>query len=95
MAIKVLIRRNVPGSVEPQLATLLKELRVLTTGQKGYISGETFYRCDREGESLVISTWQSADDWREWVISSQRQALQKKIDDLLGQKTVYEIYEYA
>ncbi len=69
--------------------------KTVTTGRKGYISGETFFRCDREGESLVISTWQSADDWRQWVLSGERQALQKKIDTLLGEETIYEIYEYS
>ena len=60
----------------------------------GYISGETLKRLDKPGESLVISTWQNADDWREWVLTKERSELQDKIDELLGEKTEYEIYQY-
>lgn len=95
MAVKVLIRRNVSDDKLTELSGLLRELRTLTTNRKGYISGETFDRFDKPGESLVVSTWQSADDWREWVLSPERQALQGKIDVLLGGETTYEIFAYA
>ncbi len=94
MAVKVLIKRNITKDNEQKLSGLLRELRTLTTNRKGYISGETFSRLDKPGESLVVSTWQSADDWREWVLSPERQSLQGKIDELLGVETSYEIYEY-
>ncbi len=95
MAVKVLIRRKMTGANELELSALLRELRTLTTNRKGYISGETFSRLDKEGESLVVSTWQSADDWRDWVLSPERQSLQGKIDILLGVETMYEIYQYS
>ncbi|MBM9512686.1 antibiotic biosynthesis monooxygenase family protein [Desulfogranum marinum] len=95
MAVKVLIRRNMSEDKQPELSKLLRELRTLTTNRKGYISGETFDRFDKPGESLVVSTWQSADDWREWVLSPERQAIQTKIDALLGEETTYEIFEYS
>jgi heme-degrading monooxygenase HmoA len=62
--------------------------------QSGYISGETFKRVDRPGENLVISTWQSMDDWRVWVLCDERRGAQEKIDYLLGEKTDYEVYKY-
>ncbi len=95
MAVKVLIRRKMAQDVEQELSGLLRKLRALTTSRKGYISGETFSRADKEGESLVVSTWQSAEDWRNWVLSEERKELQGKIDQLLGEETVYEIYEYS
>lgn len=95
MAVKVLIRRKVSEDKQQELSTLLRELRTLTTNRKGYISGETYDRFDNPGESLVVSTWQSADDWREWVLSPERQVLQSKIDQLLGEETTYEIYQYS
>jgi len=94
MAVKILIKRKVAGNKTDELARLLKNLRILTMSQPGYISGETLTRIDRPGESLVISTWESADTWREWVLSKERCELQEKIDALLGEKTEYEIYEY-
>ena len=95
MAVKILIRRKVPESHAASLVKLLKDLRVATTKQPGYISGETFKRVDRPEEFLVISTWQSSDDWRRWVASDVRKEIQGRVDMLLGFETTYEIWEYA
>ena len=92
MAVKIFIKRQVAEDKEKDLTLLLTELRTLTMKQPGYISGETLRRFDKPGETLVISTWQSVDDWREWVLSKERTELQDKIDLLLGEKTEYEIY---
>jgi len=94
MAVKIIIKRIVPQNKAEALKPLLQKLRNLAMQQPGYISGETFKRIDRPGESLVVSTWQSMDDWRKWVLSDERQGTQAKIDYLLGEKTDYEIYMY-
>ena len=94
MAVKVFIKRKVAADeLAPKLEALLRKMRVLTLNRKGYISGETFNRLDQPGVSLVISTWQSMDDWREWTLSKERCELQEQIDKLLGQPTTYEIFE--
>ena len=93
MTVKILIKRKVSQHQSEELGRLLTQMRVLTMGQRGYVSGETLRRIDMEGQCLVLSTWQSADDWRRWVLSSQRRELQEQIDALLGQPTEYEIYE--
>jgi heme-degrading monooxygenase HmoA len=94
MAVKVIIKRIVPQNKAEALKPLLQKLRNLAMQQPGYISGETFKRIDRPGESLVVSTWQSMEDWRAWVMSFDRRGTQEKIDHLLGEKTNYEIYTY-
>jgi heme-degrading monooxygenase HmoA len=94
MAVKVIIKRIVPQNKVDALKPLLQNLRNLALQQHGYISGETFKRIDRPGESLVISTWQSMDDWETWAISDERRRIQDKIHDLLGEKTKFEIYSY-
>ena len=66
----------------------------LTMGQPGYIAGETLQRVDQPGESLVVAKWQSADYWQQWQQSTRRAEIQGKIDQLLGEETQYEIYEY-
>ena len=93
MAVKVLIKRKVGEKVAPELDALLRKLRALTLSRKGYISGETFHRVDKEGVNMVISTWQSIDDWREWTLSKDRIELQERIDQLLGLPTEYEVFE--
>ncbi|MDM8524968.1 antibiotic biosynthesis monooxygenase [Desulfococcaceae bacterium HSG8] len=94
MAVKILIKRQVPEGKEKELAVLLTRLRTLTMSRSGYISGETLKRFDKPGETLVISTWRSVDEWREWVLNKERTDIQDQIDELLGQKTDYEIYVY-
>jgi heme-degrading monooxygenase HmoA len=95
MAVKVLIKRKVVAKLAPELEALLRKMRALTLNQKGYISGETFTRVDEAGVSMVISTWQSIDDWRAWTLTKERIELQEKIDQLLGEPTKYEIFENA
>jgi len=94
MAIKVLIKRKVAENKEKDLGVLLRQLRSMTMSRPGYISGETLKRFDKPGENLVISSWQSANDWREWMLTKERAEIQDRIDELLGAKTEYEIYEY-
>jgi heme-degrading monooxygenase HmoA len=92
--IKVHIKRKVPPEKMEALRALINELRSLTMGQPGYIAGETLKRVDRAGESLVVAKWQSTDYWHQWQQSKARSEIQDKIDQLLGEETVYEIYEY-
>jgi heme-degrading monooxygenase HmoA len=92
--IKVHIKRKVPPAKIEDLRLLINELRSLTMGQPGYIAGETLKRVDRAGESLVVAKWQSAEYWKQWQQSKVRSEIQHKIDQLLGQETIYEIYEY-
>ena len=95
MTVKVVIRRKVPPNKEKELLPLIKELRITTTKQEGYISGETLQRIDKPGETIVVSTWESAGDWNRWAASPERSDLQTKIDNLLGQETEYEIYSHS
>lgn len=95
MAVKILIKRKVAEKNVPELEALLRKMRALTLNQKGYISGETFTRLDEPGVSMVISTWQSMDDWRTWTLTKERIELQEQIDKLLGEPTKYEIFGNA
>ena len=94
MPIQVIIKRKWQTDNPEALFPLLTKLRSLAKKQPGYISGETFKRIDRPGESLVVSTWQSMENWRAWVMSDERRGTQEKIDHLLGEKTDYEVYTY-
>ncbi|MBW2436192.1 MAG: antibiotic biosynthesis monooxygenase [Desulfobacterales bacterium] len=92
--IKVHIKRKVPPEKIEDLRVLINQLRSMTMGQPGYIAGETLQRVDQPGESLVVSKWQSVEYWRQWLDSEGRAALQAQIDQLLGEETHYEIYEF-
>jgi len=92
MAVKIIIKRQVTESMATQLRPLLIQLRNLAMNQPGYITGETLKRIDRSGQNLVISTWNSMEEWRQWAVNSERESVQAQIDALLGQPTEYEIY---
>ena len=95
MAVKIFIRRVIAEEKINDLLPLFRHLRNLATNQPGYISGETLKRIDSPGKYLVISTWQSLDDWRKWVVSRERIEVQKEIDVRIDEETVYEIYRYG
>jgi len=95
MSVKILITRTVPGTKGKEMLKLFKEMRSLATSQPGYISGETLKSNDRPDVFLVISTWQSAQDWEQWLLSKERQKIQEKIDLLLGGHTHYEMFHYG
>lgn len=95
MSVKILITRTVPGNKGKEMLKLFKEMRSLATSQPGYISGETLKSNDRPDVFLVISTWQSAQDWEQWLLSKERQKIQEKIDLLLGGHTHYEMFHYG
>ena len=92
MAVKILITRSIGQEVAPVVRPLIVELRAHAMKQSGYISGETLKCIDRPGEYLVISTWQSLDEWNKWLNSQERQILEEKIDSITGQTTEYTTY---
>ena len=95
MAIEVLIRRKVMESKSKELSPLIVKLRSLATIQPGYISGETLNCIDPPGrkEYLVRSTWHSVEDWKKWLHSKERSAINDQIDQLSQEKAKYAIYE--
>ena len=92
--IKIHIRRKVPENKADNLKSLINQLRGMTMGVPGYVAGETLKRLDKPGESLVVTKWQSEFYWEQWIQSKERADIQDKIDQLLGDETRYEIYEY-
>ncbi len=94
MAIRVFLKREYPEDKYEALKGLIDRLRSASTGQPGYISGETLRRIDQPGECLVISKWKSLGDWQRWFEGPKRVEIQEKIDTLLGSPTGYEIYDF-
>ena len=95
MAVKVLIKRKVTGDQAREMIPLFRQMRVQANNQPGYISGETLRSLDNPDEFLVISTWESSEDWKNWEVSADRKEVQDKIDSLLGGKTEFEIFHYG
>ena len=95
MAVKVLIKRMVPKNMALDMTPLFREMRTLAMNQKGYISGETLRNLDDPDEFLVISTWKSSSDWKNWLTKKERGGIQAKIDVLLGGETEFKVFHYG
>jgi heme oxygenase (mycobilin-producing) len=92
--IKVMIKRKAPKGKEEELLHLITELRSRASKQPGYISGETMHNAADPENYLVISIWEAEKYWNTWLASEERAEFQNRIDELLGIKTLYEIYRY-
>jgi heme-degrading monooxygenase HmoA len=93
MAIEVFIKRLIKqGPQARKVVPLILQLRSLATFQPGYISGETLCNADNPEDCLVVSRWESRENWEAWRNSSERAEIQNKIDQLTGEKTEYTIY---
>jgi len=95
MGIQVLIKRKFIKEKAGEVATLMVKLRSLARAQPGYISSESLKCIDPlcDDEYLIRSSWQSDEDWKKWLNSEERAAIQRKIDSITGEKTEYRIYE--
>ncbi|MEN8245701.1 MAG: antibiotic biosynthesis monooxygenase family protein [Thermodesulfobacteriota bacterium] len=95
MAVQVLIKRNFVKEKAEAVAPLMVELRSLARAQQGYISSESLECIDPPGEDeyLIRSTWSSKEEWKRWLNSEERSAIQQQIDAITGEETQYRIYE--
>ena len=95
MSVQVLIKRKFIKEKADEVATLMVKLRSIARGKSGYISSESLKCIDppHEDEYLIRSTWQSDEDWKKWLNSEERDAIQRKIDSITGEKTEYRVYE--
>jgi heme-degrading monooxygenase HmoA len=85
--VKVLMERTIRGQQVGQIVRLLRQLRVLAMQQPGYISGETLHGVDDPNYYLVISTWESQEQWQNWFNHPERQKLSAEIDQILESPT--------
>jgi heme-degrading monooxygenase HmoA len=94
MAIRVIIeRKTIPGN-ELLLNDLLMKLRTRAMSAKGYISGETLRSLEDSNMYIVISTWNSVEEWKAWADNKERKEVQTKIDALLKAPAVHRVYVY-
>jgi heme-degrading monooxygenase HmoA len=93
MHVQVIIKRKWQVDNPTELLPLLTELRSRAKKQPGYISGETLRSLDNPEDYMVVSNWETADDWKQWLQSKERRDLQGRVDSLIGEKTFYEIFE--
>jgi heme-degrading monooxygenase HmoA len=95
MAVRIIIDRKVKKGKESDFSKLLRELRSKAIPSKGYISGETLRSLDDPCNYIVITTWQSVDEWKRWEKDPERKKIHAKIEKLMARPTKTKIYAYA
>ena len=92
MPVTVISKRVFKIEQRDKLIPLLQELRNYAKKQKGFISRGTFSSLTDPGEYIVISEWETVDYWRKWMNNQTTREIQAKIDSLIGEKTVFNVY---
>ena len=92
MSVMVIIKRVFRMDQTEKLIPLLKELREKSAEQTGYISRTTYSKMSDPGELIVITHWETADDWIRWQNHEKAKKLQWEIDSIIGEKTFFEVY---
>jgi heme-degrading monooxygenase HmoA len=79
MAIKVLITRRFKNEFAHEAHYHNAEIRALATVQPGYVSGKTIIKIDDPNEMIIVSTWESKEEWDNWYKSAVREDYYKKL----------------
>ena len=93
MAVKVFIKRFVQENKSEQVFELLRRLRREAINQPGYISGETLVNHYNPQVMVVISIWQTIEDWNNWQERNKRIEIDAALEKLLNEPAQYEVYD--
>ena len=92
MAVKILIKRKFKDGNLRAAARFIINHRNGAMRQPGYISSETLQNINDPDRVLVVSTWQSLEDWEAWKNSETRMANENEFKDYIVEKAEYEHY---
>ncbi len=92
MVVKVLIKRHIKKGKTKGVFALLNKHRASAMNQKGYVTGETLISYNNPHRLVVISTWQSIENWLTWKENKERRANEAKLEQFLESPTEYDEY---
>lgn len=92
MSVKILIRRKFKKEALKDVSKMLIEARSSAMGSKGYISTETLVNYDDPQSVIIVSMWQSKEDWDSYQSSAARKDREKKWQEILEAPTEYEVF---
>ena len=92
MAIKILIKRKIKDGNTRAASRLLIKNRSDVMKQPGYISSETMRSLDDPDQIVVVSMWQTRENWEKWKNSETRKANEDEFRDYFMGETMYEHY---
>lgn len=83
MTVKILIDRQFKEAHKANDIRILNDLRIRAMGQTGYISGETLVDAEDNKKLVVMSVWNSIEDWETWKNSAERRTLETELSSCL------------
>ena len=92
MSVKILIRRKFKKEALQNASAMLIKARTNAMGNKGYISTETLVNYDDPQSVLILSMWQSKEDWDSYRDSDTRKEHEDKYADMFEGSTEYEVF---
>lgn len=93
MAVHVVIKRKIVMNQPDRLAPLMLELNQRAQKQPGYISTDILKSREDPDNYMVISVWDTEENWKAWFVNPERKSLQYDIDSLIGECTFYEVFD--
>ncbi len=68
-----------------KLIQVIRDIRAVAKQQHGFITGETYVNIEEPTQVLVISTWQTPEDWKAWDESPVRIEMRKPLLKLIAE----------
>ena len=93
MSVKIFIRRKFKKDGLKDANSMLIEARKNAMECKGYISTETLVNYDDPQSVVIISMWQTKQDWDNYIYSAARREREEKWAKLLEAPTEYEVFK--
>jgi heme-degrading monooxygenase HmoA len=92
MIAKILIKRDFKKGYTPQIVNIMNDMRALALTYPGYQSGETLIERGSPHSMVVISTWQSMEEWDNWKESQERKNFEAMLEVYQEGPTVIKEY---
>lgn len=93
--VKVIQERHCKPGKEQELKKLLEEITKGALQRDGYWNREVLRSVDDPSVWLVISSWNSAEQWKGWRNTAERQEIISRIEPLLVEPARETIFELA
>jgi len=90
-----MIKRHIKEGKAKDVLTLLKEQRAKAMNQRGHLKGETLMSYQNTCCLLVITSWQSMENWLSWKESEERRANEAQLAQFLEYPTEYDEYIFG
>ncbi|MGD9180112.1 MAG: antibiotic biosynthesis monooxygenase [Desulfobacterales bacterium] len=93
--VKVMIKRHIKEGKAKDVFALLNKQRARAMNQRGHLKGETLMSYKNPQCLLVISAWQSMENWLAWKENKERRENEAKLEQLLEAPTEYDEYIFG